>query len=328
MLLFVLIFSSFKILAQSVPYTFHYTQENFEYLTDPISVNEDKVWDTQNFSQLFELGFDFTVGDQTFDKIEIRSGGIDFHQEGATRKKRLFSLYKLLIDKGATESLSPISYQIFKGENNNEAIFKVEWRNAGIVGNGPSTPPIAEDFVDIQVWLHQNSNQISIHFGPSHISQGSPLYSLNSTNFLGIKLLVNDNFIGPIGNGNMPTYIIGNCTPTTCNRNIGGYPSEGIVYWFNYTGISTSIAEEEKEIGLSVFPNPMGDQANVKIMDEDFTDFNGLYLYNSYGQLIWKQLDSVKGEMTTINLEGRAPGLYYLIADHSKGLITKKIMKK
>ena len=321
-------FVFFSILAfgQEIPYSFSYSSADFTDLDNPLELSGDEIW-ADNFYRLIDLGFEFEVAGTLFDRIEVRSGGVDFYEVGSSRSRRLFSFYRLLEDRGTTQSESPITYQVDNSPTDAGAIFKIEWKNAGVVA-GPDASNIPEDFLDLQVWLHENSNIISIHFGANQISAESLLHSLVNASVLGIKLLVDNTFIGPVGNGTMPSSVVDFCDPGVCYQNINSYPSDGTIYWFTPAPIMVSTTQVDELFNVSVYPNPTRDKVVVQLLPNQLPEVEMIRLLNMQGQMVWKAIQPELSSSINIDLSELPAGIYTLIVYHESGMVTKEIVKK
>lgn len=78
----------------------------------------------------------------------------------------------------------------------------------------------------------------------------------------------------------------------------------------------------EKESGLSIFPNPASDFINILINDSDFS----IVLMDALGKEILKS--SNLNQKTAINMQNVEPGIYFIrLINSNKQVITKKIIK-
>ena len=323
---------SSSIKAQQLPIEFSYSQKDFEFLDSPVYLNGEDIWG-MGYSEVVDLGFIFTVAGNDYDKIIVRSGEISFFESDTTSisSRRLFSLRGILEDRGETESVSPISYQYEYSTEYEENIFKVEWKNAGIYNLdflGLSSSP--EDFVNIQVWLHEISGNICIHFGPHLLEEQTYLNNLDEAGVLGIKLLIGEDFIGPIGDGDAPESVIDICA-LSCWSNINSYPSEGMVYCFSPSAIVSSKSDliKERGINLQVIPNPAHDE--IRIVMQNASDYLNQELDIEIVDIAGKKIRTERVELSTgqllISLQDFLPGTYFvrLITDDKK--IVKKVIK-
>ena len=82
-------FVFFSILAfgQEIPYSFSYSSADFTDLDNPLELSGDEIW-ADDFYRLIDLGFEFEVAGTLFDRIEVRSGGVDFYEVGSSRSRR------------------------------------------------------------------------------------------------------------------------------------------------------------------------------------------------------------------------------------------------
>lgn len=314
--------------SQEVPITFTYDSQEFKFLDEPVSINNGEVW-SDSYSQAIDLGFTFTVAGNTYDRIEVRSGGIDFYESGSSRSRRLFALYRLLEDKGDSESLSPISYQYGYSSEYEENIFKIEWRNAGVKDFGFMTSSPG-DFVNIQIWLHETSDIMCIHFGPHMLAEETYLNNLNEAGASGIKLLIDDDFIGPIGDGDMPESIIAECIPGVCYFNIETYPSEGLRYCFSPIGVINSTTEDQlssNELDLLVHPNPTNSQVTIRIDDDTTIKRSHLKIIDSMGRLCYTLDDVVTVNPVTIDLRSLPTGFYFIVLQNDEVRVVETLVK-
>lgn len=320
------VFLSTLAFGQEIPYSFSYSSGGFEYLVDPIPLSSEEVWSIHFGSSLL-LDIDFRIAGELCDRLNIGSGVVDIIPVESEQFVRFNSFFKLLQDRGTDSSLSSISYKIETSLIDDGRVLKIEWRNAGIPA-GPSFDFIPEDFVDIQVWLHENSNEISLHFGPSHISMGSPLFSLVTASVTGIKLLYGNVFIGPVGDGTMPDSVVDYCEPGLCYQNISSHPEEGTIYWFTPIPIMVNTTDVEALVNMSVSPNPTTDIFNVSLAPEQLSEITMLRLVNLVGETIWEATNSSLSSSMTVDVKGFPAGIYTLIIDHAEGVIAKKVVKK
>lgn len=147
------------------------------------------------------------------------------------------------------DSTSTISYELTGVVPNR--ILKFQWGNMGLRGNA------ATDFVNVQLWLHERNNIISVHVGSQQVT--------STTAFIG------GNGLGPeigllrydpntqsfpekqelIGDPSNPTLI------NDVNRSLDGVPAEGTVYTFSPPGVSVAVNTPENSLlGINIFPNP------------------------------------------------------------------------
>ena len=74
------------------------------------------------------------------------------------------------MDRGADTyiGVSPISYAT-EGEAGSQ-IFKLQYKNAGFLGEEPDTSGLLPSSINFQIWFYEGSNDIEIHFGPSNFA--------------------------------------------------------------------------------------------------------------------------------------------------------------
>lgn len=109
---------------------------------------------------------------------------------------------------------------------------------------------------------------------------------------------------------------------------------------FQYTGCGYKTYEESilihfskddvathEETKLSIHPNPIDDIVNISI--EGLSSDVDIVIYNSVGQIVYQQKESVEdGLKTTVNLSGFSTGTYILQIRSVENLWTMKVIKR
>lgn len=318
-------------ITQEIPMTFTYSAQEFQFLESPISVNNGTIWKS-NFTTPIDLGFTFNIAGEEVTQIQVRSGAVLLSKPNSDKTILLFALSALLEDKGISESGSPIAYEYGFSQAYDENLFKIEWKNAGVVDNTPfGSPASPTDYVNLQVWLHEKSGQVSIHFGPHQLAPNTYLLNcLWKSSVIGIKLLIGDVYIGPIGNGDQPDPWIDYCTSSTCYNNIRTYPSPGTLYTFVPAEIVSSTRQllEQPPQAYQIYPNPtrgiISILANEKLEKESFN----VEVIDTRGKVL-RQYDKLSQEATAdINLAALPSGIYFIKIQNAKGLTTQRIIKQ
>jgi hypothetical protein len=296
--------------------------EAYQELDNPTSVNLDEVWNEGSNYQVY-FNFDFQIYGQTYTALNvIAGGGISFPGLG---EKQLFVYHTpfggyLLKDKGETNSISEINYEI-NGEAG-QRILKIEWKNAGFVQWFTISDPT--DYVDMQIWLIESDNHIEIHFGDNQTAPstyGYPEATSDSNPGPSIKFWFDscDNVLCLTGAANLPSYNF----YSICNPNyyfVDGTPSNGIIYSFIPTG-SGGVQEFVSE-KISVYPNPFTEQITITFSDEQINTV--IKLLDLNGKAI--RVLNISGIEYKIERGDLTAGIYFLQINNGKNIITKKVI--
>ena len=159
--------------AQQVNYYFEQFTHNYTDLSNPISVNNNLIWDDYYYT--IPVGFEYKLFNTTsnqivMDDFELMThGGITSNSlvagiivYSADLADRAYEWDNNGDNVGSEGSLSPISYQI--DDFGNSKIFKLEWKNAGFEDDDNNSY-----YMNFQLWIYEGSNMIEIHYGPSSV---------------------------------------------------------------------------------------------------------------------------------------------------------------
>lgn len=320
MLLFV-IFSSISLTAQDCFYDFSVSTGTYQDLNNPISLNNGTVWDDPSYS--VPIGFDFEVCGNVYHTLYISdsgSGGSLFSEENPEGTISIITpINQDIVDNGqfSGTSQSPLSYKI-SGTNGNH-ILKIEWKNVGFWG-------IQNDYMNFQVWLYENTNSISFHYGSSSILNPDsfdgengpviifyPLVNLDTDSFVESGYLLT-------GSPMNPSVIVvdDNTSPPIIALN-GMVPS-GTIYTFTPDNLSVNDSEK---IDFSVYPNPVNDILffRTKVSFEHCQ----IEIYTTTGKKV-KTISSIKKNQ--INVSELNEGLYFMKINRGNEILkTIKIIK-
>jgi hypothetical protein len=162
-LLFGLLCICTNIFAQEVNYHFEQFTNTYTDLTNPISLSNGELWDDPNYS--VPIGFDFKIFNDTITQFLFDEdlGGVVY---SPNINKAIVATAADIADRAYNTdddiSLSPISYQVDGIEGTR--IFKLEWKNAGFLDDDEGSY-----FMNVQIWLYENSDMIEIHYGHSNV---------------------------------------------------------------------------------------------------------------------------------------------------------------
>lgn len=307
------------LLGQEVPYQFSVGSESYEDLVNDTDLTEGMIWDDPFYS--FELPFEFTLLNSTGNIFVIDgfSGvGAACGLQGAEGNPYIFPTSLDLIDRAydfETEmgaGVSSISTSVI-GEPGGQ-IFKIQWKNVGFYSEldllGSS-----DDFMNLQLWLHEGSNDISIHYGASSIVHSEESFDGNSggatTMFDGID--VQEGFpTGTAayltGDANLPNLVVTDAEfidfgdPGIYKV---GLPDEGTVYYF--TRMVDANIDELIETELTIAPNPATNE--IRLAGADALSQESVQILDLSGKVL---IEETLQSDQRIDIEELATGMYFL----------------
>jgi hypothetical protein len=219
--------------AGSFTYMYETLSQPYNDLTNGISVNNGEIWDDPDY--VIGMPFPFYVNGAEVTALLFTGLGAGLF--GITAEPGVFEALNPfevdLIDRGAVGgvSQSPISYEI-EGEPGNQ-IFKLEWKNAGSYDEMDALGT-TEMFVNLQLWLYENTDAIEVHYGSSSITDPDLFYFGETGAFVGFagfdankELIWGDHFL--TGPADAPTLVE---LDPDFPPYLDGTPSDGIVYRF------------------------------------------------------------------------------------------------
>lgn len=307
--------------AQNCDYDFSVSNENYQNLTNAISLNNGNVWDDPAYA--IPIGFDFEVCGHVYTTIYIPDTGTGGSLFSEPTPQGVLSIImpfgQDIIDKGYTSgtSQSPLSYKI-EGTSGNQ-ILKIEWNNVGFFVS-------PNDYMNFQLWLYESSNAVEYRFGQSSVSSMSfdgetgpitsffPLINWDTGTILetGYQLT---------GNPASPTAVQVNSNSDFPANALSGMIPNGTVY--SFTPKNMSIADNEK-LSLLLYPNPVKEFLVIE------TGGSKDQLHVTVYSLLGKKIKSFKEPIQDkINLSDLASGVYFVKIKNETGItVTKKIIKK
>lgn len=299
---------------QNIPYLMNTSQGDYQDLSNPISINNGEAW-TRLSSYPVYFNFDFDIMGQTYNSLNVKSGGLEFPGYGTKYLQVIFTPFGsyFLRDRGDTISMSPLEYEII-GESGQQ-ILKFQCENAGFEPwAGFDT---INDFINYQVWLFEEDDHIEIHFGPN-----SSNYGITFSDFIDTKFVCNSPFAFTIyGNANNPSFDwIDYSYPTYYF--LEGLPSDGIIYTIYPNPNYTNVKNLNNVSGLTVFPNPFQDYLVIKgqLEKEIFLDIN---IFDSFGRTCFQQSINITSKLVDqkIDLANLKHGIYILIIKDRNGQV-------
>jgi hypothetical protein len=271
-----------------------------------VSINQGLSWTNVNTYPL-PLGFNFDLFSGEYSEASMwPSYGTIFLGVHPNFEGLISPFFVDIKDKGDSISQSPLSYELTGTAGNH--VLKVQWKNAGFAAD-----TLEEDFVNFQVWIHESTNQISIHIGPNSVKPGS--YDFGGP-VIGLGDVFADRSFALSGDPANPVLIEVNDGDTVA---LMGTPANGTIYTF--TPVNTGIRKSLRNT-LNFYPNP----ANEFIVIQDVVKRSLVSIFNSTGQL---QLQTtITPEVNYININSLNEGLFIIKVEDGTGIKTKTLLKK
>lgn len=306
----------------SQDYHFSYSNGTYTDLVDPFSLNNGEVWDDPQFT--IPIGFTFTYFGQEITTLYIEDffyGGILTSSNAEVGVAPLIIAYGPdLIDRGymAGSSESEVSYQL-SGQAG-ERILKVEWKNAGFYDD-VDAHGVSTDFVNIQLWLYEGSNDIEIHFGPNSISFPNISFIGESGPSVGLvpgfdfdNFIFTDGAVYLVGDASDPDYVT---TPNSEELFLTGTPPDGMIYKFSTE--LPSRTQEAPETVSGIYPNPVQDVLHID-WPGHFAGKKQARIYDQMGRVVYA------GVLTAdrLSVAFLSPGLYALRVETGQAVVFVK----
>jgi hypothetical protein len=299
-------------------YTFSKSTGSYQNLSGGVSVNNNQLWDDPEYT--IPIGFTFELSSYTLDSIYFGLGvGAVVSTEIDTNYEADFIIIPFgadLIDRGDISGISqsPISYKVEGAAGSR--IFKLEWKNAGFYDEADSLNTL-NDYVNIQLWLYEGTNDIEFHYGPNMITDASINYYGNTGPYIGMsnydftnKYLLSGDPANPV----MVDSIV----------LLNGTPADGTIYKFSK--VSTSInANVNTDFNVQVYPNPVQQSAIFKINQGSFQNAE-LHITDVFGRRV-KTMSNLHTPEITFNRDELVNGIYfYQFIENEKCLATGTFM--
>ena len=233
-------------------YTFSQTTGTYADLTAP-TVLSTSGWDEDTYT--LPMPFPFTVNGNTVTNLEIDDNGYVFF-ETLTNVGWMDVMYSDLLE--ALTGTSTVSYAVTGTAGSR--ILKIEWRNASFYDG------TASEFTNMQLWMHEGTNNIDMRYGPSNIVSIADIFGPAGGPDVGIVTEVDTaaktlNAIYLQGNASAPTATI--ITNGQFYPSLSSVPSPNTVYTFSASAVS-GISKNLNNAAISLFPNPATDLITVK----------------------------------------------------------------
>jgi hypothetical protein len=217
---------------------------------------------------------------------------------------------------------SPVSY-LLEGVPGSR-ILKLEWKNMGFDGE-KSALGTTDDFINVQLWLYEGSNDIEIIIGPNSVVHPNESYYGYGGPWIGIDHIISYppgaviEAISLEGDPANPTLVYND---STFDIYLNGTPVEGTIYKFTYN--TTGDVEKDLVRGLKVYPNPSSDILNVELPD----GAEVLKVFNINGEILRRQQLNKDSDICQINITDFSVGCYFIEIMTESGEYSQKIFKE
>ncbi len=270
-------------------YNFSTSSQAYQNLDNPTVLNDNSFYEG-NDDFMIESDFLIHFFDKTIYSILVSNRGRIYFGN-----KDEFA--ELLPVRLKMKMGSQISYQKEGASNCGNRILKIEYKNMGL-----RCDTTDNHFVNVQLWIYENSGVIEIHFGESF--DNPEIYETRDTDcygrtYYGCRLRLNSDWSAqPYGDANNPKFYQGNL-----NNNYQSeqrIPSNGIVYQFDPELFSNN--------DFKISPNPARSFTTIS-RPLDCGDFE-IRIFNINGKLIYKT-DFIENQ-EIINTSNLLIGVYFV----------------
>lgn len=299
--------------AQKDLYSFSKTTATYAQLTGATKINPNAYPD---FVTKFEvtLPFNFTLYNKTATKLFLDDYGNIGFVTGVGKK--IAAISTGLVAFGEFDNTTGV-FAKTEGMTGNR-IYKIEFRKMQIYWAD------TVDYTNFQVWLHEGSNKIDIHYGPrtdfdiTAYEMEDPTVGVFEVD-TATNAYSNSFFLQ--GNPSSPTLTVD--TPDAgIPHNMDGHIPSNTLYTFTRKNGNVSVQENPAGLfgALSVYPNPSkGYDITVSVESNTLVTYT---LTDLQGKTI---LTKQGTETTTLLPTGQlATGLYILTAQNANGIIARQ----
>ncbi len=300
-LVFLLItWASVKGYGQKFTYSLKTTSEVYKDLESPQKISNTTILETYDV----KIPFEYEILGK---KIDFNGGNgitvyrdcylVDYNYRGYV----LEPFYALLTKKNKTSS---ISYQIVG--KSPDRILKFQWKNMAMIGHDTG------DFVNIQLWLHETTNLMSVHIGPQKVTStaGYNTYNQHGTGpEIGIlRYDPNSNSFPEgqelVGDPKKPTMVY------DVFRQLNGTPAPNTLYTFKPEGI-VSVPSVAADINATLSSNPVNAELIIEL-DADRAQQTKIELYDPTGNVLIVPTE-IQGNSIVANTKELSSGLYLCV---------------
>jgi hypothetical protein len=324
-LLFLAAFFALSAGAQEFPYEFTVLTESYTDLEGSTSLNNGQVWDDPEY--IVPIGFEFNYFGNVSSTLFMTNLGAGFYFPINNDFANIFFPYSSdIIDAGYAidESMSPISY-LLEGEPGSR-IFKMEWNNCGFYYEVADLG-VANNIVNLQMWLYEGSNDIDVRFGPNSIKSDGLVHDGFLTSLFAEEVGMTQETLTSVfalqGDPQAPTVFASTDINELFSQTfLEEDPTNGTVYHFGSTFVSVEDDADAKENWM-VWPSIVTENINIQ------TDTHApvsLYVHNLAGQQVAQQ--TLTGNLNQVSLSHLTAGIYLVRLQQNNIVQTYKIVKQ
>lgn len=220
---------------------------------------------------------------------------------------------------------SRISYMI--DQNEGERILKVEWRKVAPI----DSPEVAGDYLSFQVWVHQSSGVVELHYGPRMLFAdsgvavgGGPFVGIFRFSQVPVFRIFEKNWL--IGNPFDPTYD----TTRTGFSILEGCPPEGTIFRFTprvATGVDEGEGMDDKDgMGeVKLVPNPTDGRVSVRTV-RPLAGNARLAVTDALGRVVIETVMQAGARAHELDLP--EPGVYFCEIEGETGSRSFKVIRR
>ena len=269
-------------------YTFTTFSQSYHDLEDAIVLN-DASYPYFHDEMMIEVDFPiFYFGKKIYSVLVKNRGEIIM----GNQEERI-ELFPVKLKLNAD---SKISYKVEGGDNCGNQILKIEYQKMGF-----QCDPSDQYFATAQLWIHENTGVIEMHFGSSF--DNPAVYNMDNCYgkfTYGSRLKFTPQWSAmPYGDANAPNFTQGNIRLTDL-KGIASIPSSGLVYRFDPEIFSGN--------NFKISPNPARYFTTV-YRPSDCGAFQ-INIFNTQGQLLIQ--NPFINPSHTINTSNLVPGMYFV----------------
>ncbi|MEZ5016280.1 MAG: T9SS type A sorting domain-containing protein [Flavipsychrobacter sp.] len=305
-----------------MPYKVTVRNNNYQALSTGVNVSDTTAW-TEDSTFIINIPFDFKIEGVNVKQIILSGASLAVSDTGSSADA--FPIISAeIVDRGLSDtdsvSQSPIRYQV--DGNMGSRILKIEVANAGFYDELTQSGT-TKNYVNIQLWLYEQSNIVELHYGASQINSFSTYFPLGL--LTGYIRDIN------VGTGNMDKFYIlkGNNTSPTVDSfsatspqtGLTSFPTSGTVY--RYTPIvppSTSVGTIALE-GMKVYPTHCTNNITIDnakgIATYQIININGSTLSTG----------TINIGRNTIDVSHYPSGMYFVTMKRDNQTTTTRIVK-
>lgn len=257
-----------------------------------------------NFNYYYELPFNFLFNQVSGNIITMHGPSYVSIYDTTNVDIEIATFYPYwtnkLVDKSdLTGSLNFQSKLLTKIDtNNNEQIFKIEWRNMGFVGC------TANDSLNMQLWIFEKSNKVQFRFGESNMSNLSALITTD-TPIIAFDLETTNGYYFGAFNGPANNLVYSISDPKS---RVLGIPPNGTV--IEFVGADSPTIIDHKKNSIKFNYSITNNQLVISRIDNKFIDQIEIDIIDLNGRNV------IKSNSASTNISQLKSGIY-IVKFHS-----------